>query len=178
MEALIKAAQADDYPATIKLVLSNRPDVKGLETARQAGIAAVCVDHEAFSSRDTFDAAVHAELASRDIELVALAGFMRILTPYFVRQWEGRLINIHPSLLPKHKGLNTHQRALEAGDGEHGATVHWVTPELDSGEIIAQDRFTIPRHSTPQSLSERIKPLEHALYPRALKIAAQRRLTS
>jgi phosphoribosylglycinamide formyltransferase-1 len=172
MEALIRAAQAPDYPAEIKLVLSNRPNAKGLETARAAGIEAVCVDHKAFASRDTFDGAVHAELASRDIELVALAGFMRILTPYFVKQWAGRLINIHPSLLPKYKGLHTHQRALDASDREHGATVHWVTPELDSGEIIAQDRILIPEEATADSLADLIKHVEHRLYPRALEIAA------
>lgn len=173
MVALAEAAQNTDYPADIVFVLSNRPAAPGLQKARAMGIETAVVDHKQFRTRDAFDAAVHAELVSRDIELVALAGFMRILTPYFTRQWENRMINIHPSLLPKYKGLDTYRRALEAGDSEHGATVHWVTEDLDAGGIIAQRSLPIPRGATPESLAADLKPVEHTLYPEALAVAAK-----
>ena len=172
MEALIRASQKPDYPADIQLVISNRPKAKGLDKARALGVAAFCIDHKAYDSREDFDAALRASLDEHGIELVALAGFMRILTPGFVEAWSGRMINIHPSLLPKHKGLNTHARALEAGDKRHGATVHWVSPELDSGQIIAQAAFDIPKDATPDTLAARVRPLEHKLYPQALREAA------
>ena len=174
MVKLAEAAQDPAYPAEIVFVLSNRPDAPGLAKAQAMGIQTAVVDHKAFATRDAFDAAVHAELSVRDIELVALAGFMRVLTPYFTRQWEGRMINIHPSLLPKHRGLDTYHRALEAGDTEHGATVHWVTAELDAGETILQQSYPIPGDATVADLQALMKPVEHSLYPNALEIAARR----
>ena len=172
MVKLVEAAQDPTYPADIVFVLSNRPGAPGLARAQAMGIETAVVDHKAFATRDAFDAAVHAQLAARDIELVALAGFMRVLTPYFTRQWEGRMINIHPSLLPKHRGLDTYRRALEAGDTEHGATVHWVTAELDAGETILQQSYPIPGNATVADLQALMKPVEHSLYPKALELAA------
>jgi len=173
MEALVRAAKADDYPAAISLVVSNRPGAIGLTTAADLGIPTLAIDHTAFGTREAFERVLHAALRVHDIELVVLAGFMRVLTPGFVSEWQGRMINIHPSLLPKHKGLHTHRRALEAGDTEHGATVHWVTAELDSGDMIAQDSFPIRPDDTENTLRERIRPVEHSLYPDALRIAAK-----
>jgi formyltetrahydrofolate-dependent phosphoribosylglycinamide formyltransferase len=138
MASLIEAARAPDYPAEIVLVLSNRPDAAGLDRAREAGIPARAIDHKAFPDRTSFDAALQAELDEAGIELIVLAGFMRILTDAFVEAWTGRMINIHPSLLPLFKGTHTHERALEAGVRLHGCTVHYVVPELDAGPIVAQ----------------------------------------
>ena len=129
------------------------------------GIPTAVVDHTAFDNRPAFDAAVGRKLEEAEIDLVCLAGFMRIFTPEFTRTWEGRMLNIHPSLLPKYKGLNTHARALEAGDAEHGCTVHEVTADLDDGPILGQARIAIEPGDTPQSLAARLLPLEHALYP-------------
>jgi phosphoribosylglycinamide formyltransferase-1 len=140
MTALIEAAQADDYPAVIAVVISNRPDAAGLERARAGGIATVVIDHRPFGDdRAAFEHALDAELRRRRIDLVCLAGFMRLFTPDFVERWSGRMLNIHPALLPQFKGLHTHRRALAAGVREHGATVHFVVPEMDAGPIIAQD---------------------------------------
>lgn len=172
MEALIRAAEVQDYPASIDLVIANRPDARGVQTARDHGIEAVVIDHTDFPDRPSFEAAIDEKLRHHNIELVALAGFMRVLTEGFVRGWEGRLVNIHPSLLPRHKGLHTHRRALEAGDGEHGATVHWVVPELDSGETILQAGFPIPDGATEATLRHTVQLIEHTLYPEALAIAA------
>ncbi len=138
MVSLIEAARAPDFPAEIVLVLSNRPDAAGLARAAEAGIAVKAVDHKAYPDRDSFDAALDAELRAAGIELVCLAGFMRIFTPGFVEGWAGRMLNIHPSLLPLFKGTHTHERALEAGVRLHGCTVHYVVPELDAGPIVAQ----------------------------------------
>jgi len=173
MEALIRAAQSPDYPAEICLVISNKPDAKGLVTATKLGIPALCIDHNPYADRESFERDIHAVLIDHDIELVALAGFMRVLTTDFVAAWAGRMINIHPSLLPKYKGLHTHQRALDAGDTEHGATVHWVVPELDSGTIIAQRAFPIHANDTQASLRDRLRPIEHGLYIDALASAAR-----
>ncbi len=172
LQALMDAARAADYPATISLVISNKADARGLTRAAHAGIETCVIDHRDYPSREAFDAALHAALTARSIQLVCLAGFMRILTDSFVNAWSRRLLNIHPSLLPKYKGLNTHARALEAGDTEHGATVHWVTPELDSGEIILQKALPILADDTPESLEQRVHTLEHWLYPAALKHVA------
>src|ERR1700691_5879155 len=140
MTALIEAAKADDYPAEITLVVSNRPDAPGLARARAAGIATTVVDHLPFGEdREAFERALDRELRAQRIDLVCLAGFMRLLTPWFVARWSGRMLNIHPSLLPEFKGLHTHRRALEAGAKRHGATVHFVVPEMDAGPIVMQD---------------------------------------
>tara|TARA_R110000772_G_scaffold94219_2_gene191936 strand:+ start:934 stop:1524 length:591 start_codon:yes stop_codon:yes gene_type:complete len=169
MEALLKAAAAPAYPAEPVLVLSNRPDAIGLETALEAGVPALAIDHKAYGKdREAFERAMDAALTEAGTEIIALAGFMRVLTPWFVNKWQGRMINIHPSLLPKYKGLDTHQRALDAGDAEAGATVHWVSPGVDDGEIIQQASLPILPGDTPDSLAARLLPVEHRLYPEAL----------
>jgi phosphoribosylglycinamide formyltransferase-1 len=168
MTALIEAAKARDYPCEIALVLSNRPDARGLGTAKAEGIEAVALDHKQFSGRECFERAMQATLVAHGIELVALAGFMRLLTPWFVGQWDGRMINIHPALLPSFKGLHTHERAMEAGCKIHGCTVHWVTPGMDDGPIIAQAALAVRGDDTPNSLAARVLGLEHKLYPAAL----------
>ena len=168
MAALIEAARSPDFPAEIALVLANKRDAGGLETARGAGIATEIVESKAYGDRGAFEAAVHARLAAHRIELVCLAGFMRILSPPFVQRWQGRLLNIHPSLLPALRGLHTHERALEDGLIEHGCTVHFVEPELDAGPAIAQARVPVLAGDTPESLAARVLVEEHRLYPVAL----------
>jgi formyltetrahydrofolate-dependent phosphoribosylglycinamide formyltransferase len=166
LQALLDARQ-DVYE--IVLVISNVPNVEGLERARAAGVEALTIDHKPFGKdREAFEHAVDAALRARAIEVVALAGFMRVLTPFFVRAWAGRLVNIHPSLLPKYPGTNTHARALEARDSEHGATVHLVVEEVDAGEIIGQATMPITAGDTADSLAQRVLALEHALYPESL----------
>jgi len=166
LQALLDAKQ-DAYEIT--LVVSNVPGAGGLERARAAGVEAVALDHKPYGkNREAFERDLDALLVERNIEIVALAGFMRVLTPYFVNAWKGRLINIHPSLLPKYPGINTHARALEAGDAEHGCTVHLVVEEVDSGEILGQARMPIAPGDTPETLAECVLSLEHDLYPRCL----------
>lgn len=169
LQALLDAAAAANYPAAITLVLSNKEEAYGLIRAENAGVTTAVIPHGNYPDRESFDRMVDAALKSHGIELVVMAGFMRILSDWFVKEWHGRLINIHPSLLPKYKGLDTHQRAIDAGDKEHGATVHWVTPELDSGEIILQESLTIMPDDTAASLKERVHVLEHQLYPAAVR---------
>ena len=155
MEALIEAAKRPDYPAEIALVAANRPDAAGLKVAEAAGIATSIVDHRRHDTREAFEHALHANLDIHGIELVCLAGFMRLFTPWFVRQWEGRLINIHPALLPAFKGLNTHRCALAAGVKIHGATVHFVVPDVDSGPIIAHAAVPVHDDDTAETLATR-----------------------
>lgn len=169
MVALTEAAQADDFPANVSLVISNIPTAEGLEKAKKLGVTAMAIDHKAFKSRRKFETALDVVLKEAKIELICCAGFMRVLTPWFVNRWENRLLNIHPSLLPKYKGLNTHQRALDAGDKEHGCTVHYVTAELDGGAIILQKSIDIKPSDTTKSLAQRLLPYEQSLYPKALK---------
>ena len=176
MVALTKAAQDDDYPAEISLVISNIPLAAGLEKAKDLGVTVMTIDHKQFKSRRKFETALNAVLQEAKIELVCCAGFMRVLTPWFVNQWENRLLNIHPSLLPKYKGLNTHQRAIDAGDKEHGCTVHYVTAELDGGATILQHSIDIKPSDTAQSLAQRLLPYEQSLYPKALKKVASKLL--
>jgi len=174
MVALIEAARDPSYPAEIALVLSNRADAAGLARAQAEGIATVVVDHTAFGKdREAFERALEAELEKHRIDLVCLAGFMRLLTPWLVRRWEGRLINIHPALLPAFKGLDTHARALAAGATHHGATVHFVVPEMDSGPIIVQDRLRILDSDDADTLAARVLELEHRIYPLALARVAR-----
>lgn len=168
LQAILDAAKAEDYPAEITLVISNKDDAFGLTRAENAGVPTAVIPHGNYADRESFDRVMDAALKSHGIELVVMAGFMRILSDWFVNEWHGRLINIHPSLLPKYKGMHTHQRAIDAGEREHGATVHWVTPELDSGEIILQESLTIMPDDTAESLKERVHVLEHQLYPAAL----------
>lgn len=169
MAALAKAAIAPDYPAEICLVISNRPDAGGLKIAQDMGIKALTIDHTDYPSRESFEGDLHEALSDANIELICCAGFMRILTPYFTRQWPNKILNIHPSLLPKYKGLNTHQRALDAGDKRHGCTVHYVNEDLDGGAVIAQADIEITKNDTPDSLARRLIPAEHALYVDSLK---------
>ncbi len=166
LQALLDAKQ-DAYE--IVLVVSNVPDAAGLDRARAASVEAVALDHRPYGkNREAFERDLDALLVQRNIQIVALAGFMRVLTPFFVRAWAGRLVNIHPSLLPKYPGVNTHARALEAGDAEHGCTVHLVIDEVDSGEILGQSRMPILSGDTAETLAERVLALEHVLYPRCL----------
>jgi phosphoribosylglycinamide formyltransferase-1 len=176
MTALIEAAKTKDYPAEIVLVVSNRPDAAGLDRARSSGIPTAVIDHEKFGGdRETFEQALDRELREHRIDLVCLAGFMRLLTPWFVNRWSGRMLNIHPSLLPQFKGLHTHRRALEAGVTRHGATVHFVVPEMDAGPIVAQDSVAVLENDTEETLAARVLELEHQIYPRALRAVAQGR---
>jgi phosphoribosylglycinamide formyltransferase-1 len=178
MVALIDAAKVPTYPAEIVVVLSNDPSAAGLARAAEAGIKTAVVDHKPFGrDREAFERALQAELVANRVELVCLAGFMRLLTPWFVRQWEGRLLNIHPALLPAFKGLDTHARALAAGVKEHGATVHFVVPEMDSGPIILQGKVAIEPGDTEAALAARVLAVEHRIYPEALRLVIEGRTT-
>jgi phosphoribosylglycinamide formyltransferase 1 len=168
MATLVAAARQPGYPAEIVLVGSNKAEAGGLATASEAGIPTFAISQKDFASREDFDRAVHVQLEAARIELVALAGFMRILSPWFCETWKGRLINIHPSLLPRHKGLDTHRRALEAGDKLHGCTVHFVTPDLDDGPTILQAEVPVLPIDTEESLAARVLKEEHRIYPLAL----------
>ena len=173
MTALIEAAKAKDYPAEIALVVSNRPDAAGLDRARSCGIPTAVIDHTTFGGdRETFEHALDRQLREQRIDLVCLAGFMRLLTPWFVNRWSGRMLNIHPSLLPQFKGLHTHRRALEAGVKRHGATVHFVVAEMDAGPIVMQDSVAVHENDTEETLAARVLELEHQIYPRALRAVA------
>jgi phosphoribosylglycinamide formyltransferase-1 len=177
MAALIDAAKDEAYPAEIALVASNRPDAGGLDVARAAGIAAKVVDHTAFGKdRAAFERALQAVLEIHRIEFVCLAGFMRLLTANFVGRWPECMLNIHPALLPAFKGLDTHKRAIEAGVTLHGATVHFVVPEMDSGPIIVQGVVAVHDDDTEQTLSKRVLAVEHKIYPQALRLVAEGRV--
>ena len=177
MTSLIAAAKDPAFPAEIALVLSNRPDAAGLETARKEGIAAVALDHKAYASREEFERAMQRVLDEHKIDIVCLAGFMRLLTPWFVEQWSGKMLNIHPAILPLYKGLHTHERALADGVKLHGATVHFVVPGMDEGPIIAQAVVPVLSNDTPNTLGARVLLQEHKLYPLALKLLASDRLS-
>jgi phosphoribosylglycinamide formyltransferase-1 len=176
LQAIIDARQRGELPIELCAVISNRPDAFGLERARRAGIPAHVLDHTQYPSREAFDQALQTLIDASGARLVVLAGFMRILTPAFVRHYEGRMLNIHPSLLPKYRGLDTHARAIAAGDAEHGASVHFVTTELDSGPTIVQVRVPIRADDTPQSLGDRVRAQEHIIYPLAIRWFAEGRL--
>jgi phosphoribosylglycinamide formyltransferase 1 len=177
MTALIEAAKAQDYPAEIVVVVSNRPDALGLVRAREAGIATALVDHAMFGKdREAFERALDAELEAKQIEIVCLAGFLRLLTPWFVNRWSGRMINIHPALLPQFKGLDTHRRALEAGVEEHGATVHFVSVGMDEGPVIVQRSVPVLKSDTEVTLAARVLEVEHQIYPQALRLVAEGRV--
>lgn len=172
LQALIDAAQAPDYPAQIALVISNNGAAFGLERAKKAGIPTEVIDHRAYSDRAAFDLALHELLVKYETEIVCLAGFMRILTQEFVHRWEGRMLNIHPSLLPAYKGLHTHARALEAKEQTVGCTVHFVTAELDDGPAILQQEVPVHEGDTPEILAARVLVAEHQCYPKALSMVA------
>jgi phosphoribosylglycinamide formyltransferase-1 len=175
MMALVEAARTPDYPAEMVLVISNRPDAPGLQRARSAGIEALVIDHKAYATREAFDAAVETALTEHGIDLVCQAGFMRIQSAAFAAGWLGRQLNIHPSLLPSFKGLHPHKQALDAGVRISGCTVHFVSPELDSGPIVAQAAVPVLAGDTPDTLAERILVAEHRLYPFALRLVASGR---
>ncbi len=176
MEAILRAAAAEQWPATIAAVISNKADASGLKTAEAAGIAAVAIAHRDYPDRDSFDAALASAIDRFEPDLVVLAGFMRILTPDFVHRYHGRLMNIHPSLLPSFPGLATHQQALDAGVKFHGATVHFVTPQLDHGPIVAQAVVPVHEDDTEELLAARVLAQEHLIYPRAVRDFIEGRL--
>ncbi len=176
MRSLIEAAQAPDYPAEVALVLSNRPEAEGLAFARALGVPTAAVDHKIYAGRGEFEKSVQILLDLHRIELICLAGFMRLLTPGFVRAWEGRLLNIHPALLPAYRGLHTHERALADGVKIHGCTVHFVVPEMDEGPIVAQAAIAVLDNDTPDSLAARVLAQEHDIYPAALAEIARGRV--
>lgn len=172
MEALIEATRHPDYPAKIVIVISNRPDAAGLETARKAGIEAVAIDHKEFATRMAFEARLHQRLLGADVDLICNAGFMRLLTGGFVDRWRDRQLNIHPSLLPAFPGLDTHKRAIDSGVQITGCSVHFVRLEMDSGPLIAQAAVPILPGDTPETLGARVLEAEHQLYPHALRLVA------
>ncbi|MBL6453817.1 phosphoribosylglycinamide formyltransferase [Belnapia sp. T6] len=173
MVALLEAARAADFPAEIALVLSNRADAGGLALAAAAGVPTAVVESRPFGrDRAAHEAAVQVALEAHGIELICLAGYMRLLTPYLVGRWAGRMLNIHPSLLPAFPGLDTHARALAAGARLHGCTVHWVTEEMDAGPILAQAAVPVLPEDTEESLGARVLTQEHRIYPAALRLAA------
>ncbi|MDQ7072917.1 MAG: phosphoribosylglycinamide formyltransferase [Gammaproteobacteria bacterium] len=168
MMSIIEAVESGTLPVHISAVISNRPDAAGIDYAKKAAIATQVVDHEAFDSRQSFDQALAKTIDQYKPDLVVLAGFMRILTAEFVNHFKDRLINIHPALLPKFKGLDTHQRAIDAGEKEHGASVHIVTPELDDGPVVLQARVPVLADDTAETLADRVLEQEHKLYPEAI----------
>jgi len=178
MAALIEAAKDKNYPAEIALVVSNIADAGGLQTAQSAGVATAIVDHKIYGKdRAGFERALQAVLERHRIEIVCLAGFMRLLSTEFVDRWQGRMLNIHPALLPAFKGLDTHRRALAAGARQHGATVHFVVPEMDSGPIVAQEAVDVVTGDSEQSLAARVLAVEHRIYPLALKLLAEGKIS-
>ena len=179
MAALIDAGQAADASFDVVLVLSNDPEAGGLAIARAKGVPTAAIDHRRFGKdRAAHEAAIDAELKAAGTEVVALAGYMRLLTPFLVQRWEGRMLNIHPSLLPKYPGLDTHARALAAGDAEAGCTVHLVTEGVDEGPILARQAVPIVADDTPATLAQRVLQAEHVLYARALADFCQARIRS
>jgi phosphoribosylglycinamide formyltransferase-1 len=177
MEAIVRALESERWPARIAAVISNKPDAKGLLFAQAHGIPTAVVDNKAYASREAFDAALQQTIDAFQPQLVVLAGFMRILTVPFVEHYAGRMLNIHPSLLPQFPGLHTHRQALAAGVAEHGATVHFVTAELDHGPSVLQARIRVLPGDTEASLAERLLEHEHQLYPRAVRLFVEDRLS-
>ncbi len=176
LQALIDSTRTGDSPVRIAAVISNRSDAYGLQRARDVGIDTRSLDHKAFDGREAFDSALIELIDAFNPKLVVLAGFMRILSADFVRHYEGRLLNIHPSLLPKYKGMHTHQRALDAGDSEHGCSVHFVTEELDGGPLVVQAVVPVESGDSAQTLAQRVHTQEHRIYPLAVRWFAEGRL--
>lgn len=176
LQAMIDSFKDGTTPVRIRAVISNRNDAFGLQRARGAGIEACVLDHKAYEGREAFDAALIELIDTFDPQLVVLAGFMRILSGDFVRHYHGRLLNIHPSLLPLYKGLHTHQRALDAGDKEHGCSVHFVTEELDGGPLVVQAVVSVQLQDSPATLAQRVHLQEHRIYPLAIRWFAEGRL--
>jgi phosphoribosylglycinamide formyltransferase-1 len=177
MVSIVEAIQHDNLPAQVSAVISNRPQAPGLDYAAAQYIPTTTIDHQAYDDRLSFDHALAEEVNKYQPDLVILAGFMRILTPEFVQQFSGKLINIHPSLLPKFTGLNTHQRAIDAGEAEHGASIHYVTEELDGGPVVLQARVTVLPDDTSDTLAKRVLAEEHKLYPEAIRQIATGQIT-
>ena len=177
MKALVDAARAPDYPAEVVTVISNRPEAAGLAWAKEQGIPALGLDHKLYENREHFEGQLQGVLSMSRVDIVALAGFMRLMTPGFVESWRDRMIDIHPSLLPSFKGLHTHERALEAGVKITGCTVHFVRPEMDEGPIIGQAAVAVEPGDTPETLGARVLAAEHRLYPRALSLLAADQVT-
>lgn len=173
MRCLIEACEQPDFPARVCAVLSNKIDAAGLEFAKDSGIPIEVLSHKDYDGRDAYDAALHEVLCRYPVDLICLAGFMRILGPVFVGRWDGRLINIHPSLLPEYKGLNTHERALADGAKQAGCTVHYVSEGVDEGPHIRQEKVPVLAGDTAETLSGRVLEAEHKLYPQAVKQIAQ-----
>lgn len=175
MNTLIEAAKAPDYPVEIGVVISNVKEAAGLKLAKAAGIKTAVVEHKTYGGdRTAFEQALQSELKKHDVALICLAGFMRVLTPAFLKEWPRRIINIHPSLLPHYRGLDTHQRVLDAKETMHGCSVHYVSDEVDAGEVVAQIRVPVLPDDTEESLSARVLQAEHKLYPKALCLVAER----
>lgn len=177
LQAFIDGVASGNLDIDISLVISNKPDAFGLERARNASINSACINHRDYSSRLEFDQALMQRIDQEQPDIIILAGFMRILTPEFVNHYTNRLVNIHPSLLPKYPGVDTHQRAIDAGDKWHGASIHFVVPEVDAGPIILQGQLSIGAGDTSDSLQQRIHKIEHKLYPLAVQWFAQGRLS-
>jgi phosphoribosylglycinamide formyltransferase-1 len=177
LQAMIDSFKDGNTPVRIRAVISNRDDAFGLQRARDAGIEACVLDHKAYEGREAFDAALIELIDTFNPQLVVLAGFMRILSADFVRHYHGRLLNIHPSLLPLYKGLHTHQRVLDAGDAEHGCSVHFVTEELDGGPLVVQAVISVQLQDTPATLAQRVHTQEHRIYPLAIRWFAEGRLS-
>ena len=169
MESVLKATKEEGFPASIVLIVSDNPEAQGLETAKTAGIEAIAIQRSDFDSKSDFENAIAEKIEAEEIDLICLAGFMRLLSADFTDRFEGKLINIHPSLLPKHKGQDTHRRAIEAGDTVHGCSIHYVNSEMDGGEIIAQRQVEILPSDTPDSLAARVLVEEHKLYPEVIR---------
>jgi len=176
MGAIARACAERRIDATVVTVISDREDAPGLRTARELGLEAVVVPFRSFADRTAFERELQATLAAQSPDLIALAGFMRILSPQLVRAWEGRMLNIHPSLLPRHRGLDTHRRVLAAGETDHGASVHFVTPELDAGPVVLQSRLTVRPGESAEALSARVQATEHIIYPRTIGLISEGRL--
>ena len=172
MDALIEAARAPQFPAEIALVVSNRSDAPGLAKAKAAGIAVAAVDHRIYAGREEFERSLQLVLETYRIGFICLAGFMRLFTPWFINEWRGKMLNIHPALLPSYRGLHTHERALADGVKIHGATVHFVVPEMDEGPIVAQAAVPVLDGDTPETLGARVLAQEHRIYPMALRLVA------
>ncbi|WP_286802703.1 MULTISPECIES: phosphoribosylglycinamide formyltransferase [Acinetobacter] len=177
LQALIDAQHGKQLSGQIVGVLSNKADAYALRRAEDANIATAVISHKNFPNRESFDVAMHQQLLAWQVDLVILAGFMRILTPEFVSKWQGKMLNIHPSLLPFYKGMNTHQRVLNTGDRLHGCTVHFVTAELDAGQSIAQSVIQVSLQDTAESLAQRVHELEHFIYPQVVQWLCNGQLT-
>jgi len=177
LQAIIDATKAEDYPGEIVGVISNKADAYGLTRASEASIDTLALSHKAFDSREQYDEALIKKIDDYSPDVIVLAGFMRILTPAFVQHFQGKLVNIHPSLLPKYQGLNTHQRAIDAGDKVHGVSVHFVTEELDGGPVILQAKVPVFDGDTSDDLAARVHEQEHRIYPLVVKWLCEKRLT-